>query len=128
MPKGPETRILRKDQIDRLERFRRTPHDGSPAGYSYPQLRLALGSPCSWETVRKALQGRPIAYLIHARISEWIDRYLPPVTLPKEGKASALATDRPDEAVALETETEERPTTITFPGRARERKDDKGEN
>jgi hypothetical protein len=123
MATGPQTRALRKDQIERLEKFRRIPHDGSPAGYSYPQLRLTLGSPCTWKTVKKALEGLPIAILIHARISEWIERYLPPLPLPQDWKALAAGMDRTDEADEPKTGIEKTPgTTIPFPGR-----DSKGE-
>jgi hypothetical protein len=96
MRRGPQTRILRKDQIERLEQFRRTAHDGSPAGYSYPQLRLAMGSPCAWETVQKALQGRPVAQLIHARLAEWIERFLPAGKMVIDGKAAAAGEKKED--------------------------------
>jgi hypothetical protein len=97
MPRGPQTRSLRKDQIERLEKFRRTSHEGSPAGYSYPQLRLALGSPCAWETVQRALKGLPIAILIHARISEWIERHLPKLPLKPDYKTLSTG-EKTDEA------------------------------
>lgn len=100
MPRGPQTRTLRKDQIERLEQFRRTPHDGSPAGYSYPQLRIAMGSPCAWETVQKALQGRPVAQLIHGKISEWIERFLPAGKTVTDGKAAAAGEKSEEEAAA----------------------------
>ena len=97
MAKGPQTRALRKDQIQRLEKFRRTAHDGSPAGYSYPQLRLALGSPCAWETVKRALEGHPIAILIHARIAEWIERHLAKPPLKPDNKTKSTG-EKADEA------------------------------
>ena len=89
MSRGRQTRKLRKDQIDRLERFRRTSHDGSPAGYSYPQLRLAMGSPCGWETLKKALQGAPVYDLVAYKLVEWIERYLPAGKTVRDGKTAA---------------------------------------
>jgi hypothetical protein len=88
--KGRQTRALRKDQIERLETFRRQAHEGAPAGYSYAQLRLAMGKPCSWETLQKALQGLPVWDLRYFRINEWIERYLPASPKPEpEGKTAA---------------------------------------
>jgi hypothetical protein len=92
--KGRQTRILRKDQIERLETFRRTAHDGSPAGYSYAQLRLAMGKPCGWETLQRALQGRPVWDLLYYRISEWIERYLPVSPKPEMDGKTAAAGER----------------------------------
>jgi len=123
MARGPQAQALRRDQIERLEKFRRTPHPGSLAGYSYPQLTAALGSPCTWQTVKRALEGRPIANLIHHKITEWIERYLPTLPPTEDGKVAATATDRPDEADTPELQTKSKKTTISFPGR-----DLKGEN
>jgi hypothetical protein len=123
MARGPQVRRLEKDQIDRLEKFRRTPYPGKPAGYSYPQLAAALGNPCTWKTVKRALEGRPIANLIHHKITEWIERYLPTLPPTEDGKVAATATDRPDEADTPELQTKSKKTTIPFPGR-----DLKGEN
>jgi hypothetical protein len=76
MIRGRQTRTLRQDQIDKLEAFRRARHDGAPSGYSLPQLRSAMGLGCSWETLQKALQGRPVWDLHYFRIVQWIERFL----------------------------------------------------
>jgi len=96
MPGGRESKALTRDQIARLEAFRRASHEGAPHGYSLPLLRTAMGAQFSWATLKKALQGRPVWILHHAYIVEWLDRYLPAGPLPRDGKAAA-AGDEPEE-------------------------------
>jgi hypothetical protein len=100
MARGKQTRTLRQDQIERLEKFRRTSHDGANAGYSYPQLAIAMGKPCGWETLQNALKGRPVWVLIHGKLAEWIERYVPAQPL-HDGKALAAGNggDDPEEPV-----------------------------
>ncbi len=108
MARGRQTRTLRKDQIERLEMFRKAHHDGAPHGYSYPQLRLAMGMTFGWRTVQAALQGRPVWDLYHAPIAQWIERYLPAPPAPVDGKAAASGEreiDEPDEEEAGTTGT-----------------------
>ena len=89
MPRGRQTKTLRPDQIARLEKFRRTPHEGAPGGYSLPQLKLAMAGPFTWETLSKALQGRPVWDLTASWIGQWIERYLPAPPAEPDGKAAA---------------------------------------
>jgi len=89
---------LRKDQIERLEKFRKACHDGAPHGYSYPQLRLAMGMTFGWRSVQAALQGRPVWDLYHAPIAQWIERYLPAPAAPIDGKAAASGERSSEEA------------------------------
>ena len=89
MARGRQSRTLRPDQIERLEKFRRRPQEGAPGGYSLPQLKLAMAAPFSWETLRNALAGRPVWDLSASWIAQWIDRYLPPLPIEKDGKAAA---------------------------------------
>lgn len=102
MPRGRWSRTLRPDQIKRLEKFRKAPHAGAPHGYSLPQLRLAMEAHFTWETLRRALLGRPIWDLSHAYIVQWLDRYIPEEDQPIDGKAAA-AGER-EEGDAEETE------------------------
>jgi hypothetical protein len=80
MPRGKQTRALRPDQIARLAAFKAAPHreEGAPHGYSFPQLRSAMGASFRWDTLKKVLAGLPVWDLHHAYIVEWIERYLPP--------------------------------------------------
>jgi hypothetical protein len=94
MPRGRQARQLSKSQIERLEEFRRAPHEGARHGYSLPQLRLAMGAAFGWRTIQKALQGRPVWDLHYTYIAQWIDRYLPPVKLARDGKAAAAGEDK----------------------------------
>ncbi len=100
MARGRQTRTLRKDQIERLEKFRKARHDGAPHGYSYPQLRLAMGMTFGWRSVQAALQGRPVWDLYHAPIAQWIERYLPAPAAPVDGKSLAAGMERSSEEAA----------------------------
>jgi len=104
MPRGKQVRTLRKDQIERLERFRRAPHDGAPSGYSYAQLRLAMGKPCTWSILQKALNGEPIWDLIYWRVSEWIDRYVP-AKETHDGKTAAAGRDSDESELSEQPDT-----------------------
>jgi hypothetical protein len=88
MPRGRQTRILCKERIERLEKFRRASHEGAPHGYSLPLLRSAMAASFGWRTLQKALQGLPIWELHYRYIVQWIDRYLP-VNHVRDGKAAA---------------------------------------
>jgi hypothetical protein len=89
MPRGRTSRALTPHQIERLDRFRRSAHDGAPHGYSFALLRTAMGARFSPETMQKALQGRPIWVLHHSYIVEWIERYLGKEPAMRDGKAAA---------------------------------------
>jgi hypothetical protein len=89
MARGKQTRVLRPDQIERLEKFRRASHDGAPHGYSYPQLRLAMAAGFHWQTLKNVLAGLPVWDLHHSWIAQWIERYLPAPPAPIDGKAAA---------------------------------------
>lgn len=76
MAPGRQTRKLTAEQIDRLERFRKSPQEGAPAGYSLPALRSAMQAPFGYKTLGKALQGLPVWELHHSWLVVWIERYL----------------------------------------------------
>lgn len=80
--RGRQTRVLSKEQMDRLERFRTARHDGAESGYSLPQLTKAMAAPFGYRTVQKALQGLPVWVLHHAYIVSWLDRFVPTLTCP----------------------------------------------
>jgi hypothetical protein len=95
MPAGRRSKILDKDYIERLERFRRAPHDGAPGGYTLPQLRSAMAPPFSLDVLKNALQGRPVWELSHAWLVAWIDKHFP-VPAPRpihDGKMAAAGPD-----------------------------------
>jgi hypothetical protein len=89
MARGRQTRTLRPDQIERLEKFRRSSHDGAPHGYSLAQLRLAMDASFGWQTLKKALAGLPVWDLHHSYIAQWIERFIPAASAPIDGKAAA---------------------------------------
>jgi len=101
MARGKQIRALRPDQIARLLRFKKAPHEGAPHGYSYPQLRMAMAASFRWETLKKALGGHPVWDLHHNWIAQWIDRFLPAAPAPVDGKAAASGErDEPNEEEA----------------------------
>jgi hypothetical protein len=106
MARGKQIRALRPDQIARLLRFKKAPHEGAPHGYSYPQLRLAMAASFRWETLKKALGGHPVWDLHHNWIASWIERYLPAPPAPIDGKAAASGarSDEKDDEVNEDTE------------------------
>ena len=106
MAKGRQARTLRKDQIERLEEFRRASHEGALHGYSLPQLRSAMGAGFGWRTLQKALQGRPVWDLSYFYIAQWIERFLPAGKPVHDGKAAAAGdSPEPEEDSNAEAET-----------------------
>ena len=89
MPRGPRTRRLTPAQIKLLEKFRRASHEGAPHGYTLPLLRSAMGASFGWETLKKALAGRPVLELHHGYIVQWMERYLEPEAPVRDGKSAA---------------------------------------
>jgi hypothetical protein len=96
MSPGRQSKMLRTDQIERLERFRRMAHDGAPHGYSIPQLRTAMGAQFQWGTLKRALEGLPIWDLHHGFIEQWIEQHMPAVP----DAAASGEQDEPDEKEA----------------------------
>ena len=84
MAKGPRTKVLRSDQIARLENFR------VARRLSYPQLNAAIGGKgvFGWQVLQRAMNGQPVWDLNHRHIAEWIEQHLPAPTLA-DGKAAA---------------------------------------
>lgn len=83
MARGRQTRQLSPEQIDRLTRFRIAER------LSLPQLKLAMAAPFGWETLKNALQGRPVWDLSYLYIVDWLNKHLPGAPLPRDGKAAA---------------------------------------
>jgi hypothetical protein len=102
---GRRSKALRRDQIERLEKFRRLSHDGAPHGYSIPQLRTAMGAQFKWDTLKRALEGLPIWELHYGFIAQWIEGHLPLVPLPDGKTAAAGDMDERDEEKAGATRT-----------------------
>jgi hypothetical protein len=73
MPRGRQSKTLRPDQIESLEKFRRMPHDDAPHGYSIPRLCTAMGAHFKWVTLQRALEGLPIWDLHYGFIAHWIE-------------------------------------------------------
>ena len=97
--RGPRSKTLTKAQIDCLQNFR-VSH-----GYSYPQLKLAMGSHgkgFKFRVLLRALQGKPIWELNARMIVEWLERFVPGgnslrQSIPQRDYKSLAAGERPDE-------------------------------
>jgi hypothetical protein len=100
MPRGRQSKTLRADQIEGLEKFRRLPHDGAPHGYSIPQLRTAMGAQFKWGTLKRALEGLPIWELHYGFIAQWVEQ-----NLPVKPPADDGFTHEPDQEKAGATRT-----------------------
>ena len=71
MNSGRPSKRLHAEQIERLKWFMRGKR------YSLAQLRLAMDAPFTWQTVQRAISGKPVWELNHAFIVDWLDRYVP---------------------------------------------------
>lgn len=80
MNPGVQSKRLTAEQIERLKWFRR--HAGRN-GYSFPQLKLAMDAPFTWQTLKRAIEGSPVAEFNHDFIVEWLDRFVPAKPGPK---------------------------------------------
>lgn len=92
MARGRQTRILTKEQVQRLDLFRRARHEGAESGYSLPQLTKAMAAPFGYKTLGKALQGLPVWDLHHSYIVCWLDRFVP-AGVPVQDFASTDVTE-----------------------------------
>jgi hypothetical protein len=89
MPHGRPSQALRKDQIDRLEQYRR-----ENGNLGLPRLNRTMGSPFKWRTLQRALEGRPVWDLNYEFIVAWIERMCPPAPeLPPDVKMAAAGKD-----------------------------------
>jgi len=75
---GPRTRRLTPAQISRLKAVKE--HGDGRRSYSIVQLKLALDAPFRWETLERALCGKPVTEANCAWIVAWLDRFVPVAT------------------------------------------------
>lgn len=66
IPRGPRTAALSQAEIKFLREYR------YQHGLSVYSLPTAMGAPCKWKTMQKALDGKPITERFHHFIVTWI--------------------------------------------------------
>ena len=102
MPRGRISKPLRPDHIRRLLKVQ------NQHGWSRTELKLGIGGPFKFNTLQRAIAGKPIWEMYYAYIVQWLDRYAPENPI-HDGKAAA-AGDGGDNA------EEEAGTTRTLRG------------
>lgn len=85
-----DRRRLRKYQSDHSRRL------GVSVGL--PQLKLAMEAPFSWETIRRALEGRPIWHSYHEFIVTFLDRVEPRAQAAMDFKSRASGEHEEEDA------------------------------
>jgi hypothetical protein len=98
---------LTAEQIERLKSVQR--HGDGRRSYSIYNLREALAAPFTWETLRRAIEGKPIQERNRDFIVQWLDRYVPASAAPRAGMdaKSRAAGERDEEPVEVQEETSE---------------------
>jgi hypothetical protein len=77
MTRGRTSRILSAADRTRLRQFQREHGQRLGVSIGLPQLRASMGAPFSWETLQRALAGKPIWESYHDFIVAFLDRHVP---------------------------------------------------
>jgi len=77
MTRGRTSKILSQADCRRLRQFQREHAQRLGVSIGLPQLRLSMGAPFSWETLQRALAGKPIWESYHEFIVAFLDRHMP---------------------------------------------------
>jgi hypothetical protein len=79
---GRKSRVLSVTDRRRLRKFR--DEHGRHLGVSLgiPELKCSMSAPFSWETLQRALAGKPIWESYHEFIVSFLDRHVPPPPPP----------------------------------------------
>lgn len=74
---GRRCHALTAKQIARLKEVQKKGDGARP--YSVPQLKLAMGGAAhfKYETLQRALDGKPVWEMTHSYIVQWLDRFFP---------------------------------------------------
>lgn len=74
--RGRTCKVLSDFHRDRLRRFQREHSARLGVSLGLPQLRMSMGAPFSWETLQRALRGKPISADYHDFIVAFLDRHV----------------------------------------------------
>lgn len=77
---GLPSKALSPDHIGRLRAYRRAKR------YSLAQLNRAMASSFRWQTLARALEGKPVWEFNHEEIVRWLDKFVPAPAPPRDYK------------------------------------------
>jgi hypothetical protein len=77
MTRGRTSRILSVADRGRLRQLQREHGQRLGVSIGLPQLKASMGAPFSWETLQRALAGKPIWESYHDFIVAFLDRHIP---------------------------------------------------
>lgn len=86
IPRGPRTESLTREQIRVVREW------ADKNNLTAHSLRTAMEAPCTWKTIQRALDGKPIAERFARWFTQWIDAHRvdgQPASLPLSGKDRA---------------------------------------
>jgi hypothetical protein len=77
MTRGRTSKILSVGDRRRLRKFQNDHARRLGVSIGLPQLRLSMEAPFSWETLQRALDGKPIWHSYHEFIVAFLDHHAP---------------------------------------------------
>lgn len=102
MTRGRTSKILSVADRRRLRKFQQQHSHRLGVSIGLPQLKLAMEAPFSWETLQRALDGKPIWHSYHEFIVAFLDRAVPDPQSAMDFKSRA-AGDKEEELEAAPT-------------------------
>lgn len=91
MTRGRTSKVLSVADRRRLRKFQEEHSRRLGVSVGLPQLRTSMSAPFSWETLQRALNGKPIWESYHEFIVAFLDRHVPSEqhALPMDYKSRA---------------------------------------
>jgi hypothetical protein len=110
MKRGRKSLVLTPHNRRRLMNARLASSRRLNCPVGFPQLKLVMGAPFSWETLQRACAGNPIWADYHEFIVAWLDAHFPDRRAPAPDFKRAAAHDAPDPKEEPAEQTPEWPT------------------
>lgn len=89
MTRGRTSRVLSVGDRRRLRKFQSWQEGHLGVSIGLPQLKLSMAAPFSWETLQRALEGKPIWHSYHEFIVEFLDLHIPNAQASMDFKSRA---------------------------------------
>jgi|HubBroStandDraft_6_1064221.scaffolds.fasta_scaffold149198_5 hypothetical protein len=102
MTRGRTSRVLSLNDRGRLRQFQIDHARRLGVSVGLPQLKSAMEAPFSWETLQRALAGKPIWDSYHAFIVAFLDRHVPAAHPATEVDFKSRASGERDEEEEIE--------------------------
>lgn len=77
MTRGRTSKVLSVGDRRRLRKYQQEHSRRLGVSIGLPQLKLSMEAPFSWETLQRALDGKPIWHSYHEFIVAFLDRHMP---------------------------------------------------